>query len=125
MLLALSSEQAPIILVGFLLVGLGLSVVAPTAYSLVGDVAAEQAGAASSVLTTVGYSGYLLGPVLVGGIAELVGLQLALSTIVVAGVGIALLSSFARMRVASALPRTRYPFSETAEARGVSLDRDG
>lgn len=66
MLLALASERVPLILLSFLFVGLGLSVVAPTAYSLVGDAAVEQAGAASSVLTTVGYGGYLFGPVLVG-----------------------------------------------------------
>ncbi len=107
MLLALASEQAPLILVGFLFVGLGLSVVAPIACSLVSDAAAEQVGAASSVLTTVGYSGYLVGPVLVGGIAEFTCLRLALATIVVAGVGIALLSSIGRVQVASALFRYR------------------
>lgn len=107
MLLALASEGAPLILLGFLLVGLGLSVIAPTAYSLVGDAAVEQAGAASSVLTTVGYGGYLFGPVLVGGIAEFAGLRLALATIVVAGGGIVLLSSLVRLRVGrtSALAR--------------------
>lgn len=99
MLLALASERAPLILLGFLLVGLGLSVVAPTAYSLVGDAAAKQAGAASSVLTTIGYGGYLFGPVLVGGIAELAGLRLALATIVVAGGGIVFLSSLVRVWV--------------------------
>lgn len=107
MLLALATEQPLLVLVGFLLVGLGLSLVAPTAYSLVGDVAPQQTGAASSVLTTVGYSGYLFGPVLVGGIAELTSLRLALATIVVAGGGIVLLSSLGRTRAAPALLETR------------------
>jgi MFS family permease len=103
MLLALTTEQVPLILFGFLLVGLGLSVIAPTTYSLVGDAAGKQAGAASSVLTTIGYSGYLVGPMLVGGVAEFAGLRLALASVVIAGLGIVLLSSLAWVRAATAL----------------------
>lgn len=108
MLLALTSVAAPPILLGFLLVGLDLAVIAPAAYSLAGDAAAEQAGAASSLLTTVGYGGYLAGPVLVGGIAEFVGLRLALATIV-AGAAITLLGSQGRVQTASAVGRELNP----------------
>ena len=38
-----------------------------------------------SVVTTLGYGGFLLGPVVVGGLAELLGLRFALGTIAVAG----------------------------------------
>lgn len=116
MLLALSSGQTAPTLAGFLLVGLGLSVVAPTAYSLVGDAAGGRPGAASAVLTTVGYGGYLVGPVLVGGLAEVAGLRLALATILVAGVGISLLSTvgLSTVKRARAAPassyRTRPPY---------------
>lgn len=105
MLLALATESAPLVLLGFLVVGLGLSVVAPTAYSLVGDAAAGREGAASAVLTAVGYSGYLLGPVLVGGLAEVAGLRLALLTVALSGVGISVLSTLGsgRARITPAL----------------------
>jgi hypothetical protein len=41
----------------------------------------------------LGYGGFLLGPVIVGGLAELVGLRAALLTIALAGVTIALLGA--------------------------------
>ena len=96
MLLALSTDRQVLTLLGFSLVGLALSVVAPTVYSLAGDAVPGRAGEVSSVLTTVGYGGYLIGPILVGGIAEVAGLRLALATIVLAGLGIAFLSGLAR-----------------------------
>jgi hypothetical protein len=37
------------------------------------------------VVTTLGYGGFLLGPVVVGGLAELLGLRVALGTIAAAG----------------------------------------
>ncbi|MDQ3590356.1 MAG: hypothetical protein M3392_08995 [Actinomycetota bacterium] len=37
------------------------------------------------MVTTLGYGGFLLGPVVVGGLAELLGLRVALGTIAVAG----------------------------------------
>jgi MFS family permease len=37
------------------------------------------------VVTTVGYGGFLLGPVVVGGLAETIGLRAALGVIAVAG----------------------------------------
>jgi len=116
MLLALSTTRAPVVLLGFLLVGLALSVVAPVAYSLAGDLSPECSGEASGVLTTVGYSGYLFGPVLVGGLAELTGLRLALLTVAVAGAGITLLGMLVRERDAlDASERVVYPI------RGESL----
>jgi MFS family permease len=60
--------------------------VVPIAFSVAGDFAPERAGGAVSVVTTLGYGGFLLGPVIVGGLAELVGLRAALGVIAVAGV---------------------------------------
>ena len=62
-----------------------LSAAAPIAFSAAGDLAPERAGAAISVVTTLGYGGFLLGPVLVGGLAELAGLRLALGIVAVSG----------------------------------------
>ena len=93
MVLALATREPLLVVAGFLMVGLSLSGVAPIAFSVAGDLAPQRAGAAISVVTTLGYGGFLLGPVIVGGLAELVGLRTALSTIAVAGVTIALLGA--------------------------------
>ena len=70
---------------GFLVVGLALSAVVPVAMSVAGDLAPGRAGGAISVVTTLGYGGFLLGPVIVGGLAEVFGLRVALGTIAVSG----------------------------------------
>ena len=93
MALALVTREPALVVGGFLVVGLALSSVAPIAFSVAGDVAPGGTGAAVSVVTTLGYGGFLLGPVLVGGLAEVVGLRAALWTIALAGIAIALLGA--------------------------------
>ncbi len=75
MALALATREPVLVVAGFLVVGLALSAVAPIAFSVAGDLAPGRAGEAISVVTTLGYGGFLLGPVIVGGLAELVGLR--------------------------------------------------
>lgn len=85
MALALATREPLLVVLGFLVVGLALSAVVPIAFSVAGDLAPGRAGAAISVVTTLGYGGFLLGPVVVGGLAEIFGLRFALGTIAVAG----------------------------------------
>ncbi|HZY64857.1 MAG TPA: MFS transporter, partial [Rubrobacteraceae bacterium] len=85
MSVALATPNPIVIIGGFLLVGLALSAVVPVTFSMAGDMAPGRAGSAVSVVTTFGYGGFLLGPVIVGGLAELFGLRTALGTIAVAG----------------------------------------
>jgi MFS family permease len=85
MALALATREPLLVIAGFLLVGLALSAVVPIAFSVAGDIAPERAGAAISVVTTLGYGGFLLGPVIVGGLAEVIGLRAALGIIAVSG----------------------------------------
>jgi MFS family permease len=92
MALALATREPLLVVAGFLVVGLALSAVVPIAFSVAGDLAPGRAGAAISVITTLGYGGFLLGPVLVGGLAEIVGLRAALGVIAVAGLMIFSLS---------------------------------
>lgn len=92
MSVALATMNPAVIITGFLLVGLALSAVVPVTFSLAGDLAPDRAGSAVSVVTTCGYGGFLLGPVIVGGLAELFGLRIALGTIAVAGVLMLVLS---------------------------------
>jgi MFS family permease len=85
MTLALATREPSFVIAGFLVVGLALSAVVPIAFSAAGDLAPERAGAAISVVTTLGYGGFLLGPVIVGGLAEVLGLRVALGVIAVSG----------------------------------------
>lgn len=90
--LALATREPTLVVSGFLVVGLSLSAVAPIAFSVAGDVAPGGTGGAISVVTTLGYGGFLMGPVIVGGLAENFGLRTALLTIALAGLLIALLA---------------------------------
>jgi MFS family permease len=93
MMISLATREPLFVVVGFLVVGLALSAVVPVAFSIAGDLAPSgRAGAAISVVTTFGYGGFLLGPVIIGGLAEVFGLRTALGTIVVAGILIFALS---------------------------------
>jgi MFS family permease len=86
MALALATTAPSLVIVGFLIVGLAFAAIVPLAFSVAGDLVPERAASAISVVTTFGYGGYggfLLGPPLVGGLAELVGLRAALGVIVV------------------------------------------
>jgi MFS family permease len=85
MAFALATREPLLVVAGFLVVGLALAAVAPIAFSFAGDIAPDRVGGASSVVTIFGYGGVLLGPAIVGGLAELYGLRTALGTIAVAG----------------------------------------
>ena len=92
MSLALATTSPALVVGGFLLVGLALAADAPVAFSVAGELVPERAGSAVSVVTTFGYGGFLLGPPLVGGLAEAVGLRAALGLIAVAGLCVFVLS---------------------------------
>jgi MFS family permease len=92
MALALATREPLLVVAGFLVVGLALAAVVPIAFSIAGDIAPERAGAAISVVTTLGYGGFLLGPVIVGGLAEVIGLRAALGVIAVSGLLIFILA---------------------------------
>ncbi len=63
---------------GFIVMGIGSSVIAPTAFTLVGTMAAPEARArAVASATMLGYAGYFIGPPLVGLIAGGLGLRAA------------------------------------------------
>jgi MFS family permease len=68
MFVALATKSPVLVVSGFLLVGLALAAVAPVAFSVAGEMVPDRAGSAVSVVTTVGYGGFLLGPPLVGGL---------------------------------------------------------
>lgn len=80
---------------GFALLGVGLGCVVPSAFSAAGQLAARTGVSAGPVLAFVGsagYAGWLLGPPLIGGLAEHAGLRSTLWVVVALALAIASLS---------------------------------
>ena len=92
MAVALLTTRPPIVVAGFLLVGLAISGMAPLAQSMAGGLFPDRAGAAVSVVITLGSGGGLLATVAVGGVAEWAGLRTALGLVVAAGLAVFALS---------------------------------
>jgi MFS family permease len=94
---AAMAPSAPLALAGILVAGAGCSVCAPTIVSLAGRAAAphERATVVGSV-TTIMYLGFLVGPAVVGGLAELTTLAISLGS--VAALAFLLTALFALVR---------------------------
>ncbi|MEV0502632.1 MFS transporter [Streptomyces spectabilis] len=83
----------PVQAVGALfIVGILLSGIAPIGFSVAGDLRPDRVGEVSSTVAIAGYASFLVGPVLVGVLADLLGLRAALGSVVVVGVVISLLA---------------------------------
>ena len=67
---------------GFFLVGLGLSSIVPIAYSIAGNTKELPSGVGLAMVTTVGYTGFLFGPPIIGFIADWQTLRIALLLVV-------------------------------------------
>lgn len=78
--------------VGFLLVGFGVSSVVPIVYGLAGKSTTMSAGAALAAVSTIGFLGFLIGPPVIGFIAQLISLRWSFTFIALLGFGTALLS---------------------------------
>ena len=87
-LLAVLTTNPVLILIGLLLAGLALSAVVPIVYSLAGSITPRQAGEVISVITITGYFGFMVGPSIIGGIAEMISLRLAIASLIFTGLGI-------------------------------------
>ena len=89
-------------MLGFALAGLGLSNTVPVLFGAAGRLPGQQPGAAIAATASVGYVGFLVGPPLIGLIAEATSLGRALILLVVACGLVALFASI--VRVADAPP---------------------
>lgn len=78
---------------GFLLVGLGVASIIPLSYSIAGRSKLYSPSVALALVSTISFFGFLLGPPLIGFIAELFNLKFSFALIAVAGLGITVLSS--------------------------------
>jgi MFS family permease len=70
---------------GFFLVGLGVSSVVPLVYSAAGKSKTMSPGVALAAVSTIGFLGFLIGPPLIGFIAELSGLRWSFTIIAIIG----------------------------------------
>ena len=80
--LALLFPQPYIVIAGFFFVGLGLSTIVPIAYSLAGNSKGLPSGVGLAMVTTVGYTGFLFGPPIIGFVADWQTMRIALTLVV-------------------------------------------
>ena len=89
------ASNAPVGLVGFALGGAGISLNAPVVFGIAGR--RRDAGTAVATVTTIGYLGLLVGPPLVGGIAQATSLRI--SFVALAAIAAAVAAATARVRL--------------------------
>ena len=77
----------------FMLVGLGVSTIVPTVYSLAGKNPTVPPGEALTIVSSVSFLGFLMGPPVIGHIAQTFGLQFSFAFIGIFGVMIAFMVS--------------------------------
>ncbi|MDX5479261.1 MAG: MFS transporter, partial [Cyclobacteriaceae bacterium] len=79
---------------GFLLVGLGVASIIPISYSVAGRSKLYSPGVSLAMVSTISFFGFLIGPPLIGYIAEILNLKVSFTLIAISGLGIAALTSF-------------------------------
>jgi MFS family permease len=82
---------------GFLMVGFGISSVVPLVYSAAGKSKTFSTGMALAAVSTISFFGFLIGPPLIGFIAEASSLRYSFGVIAVLGLCVALFASRARL----------------------------
>ncbi|MEV5046815.1 MFS transporter [Streptomyces griseoincarnatus] len=65
-------------IIGFACLGAGMSCIAPQVYSAAGQRDPARAGAALALVVSLGYTGFLVGPIVVGAVSTVTGLPTAL-----------------------------------------------
>lgn len=93
LLLAVLFPTLLVATIGFLLVGLGVSSVVPLVYSAAGKSKTLSPGVALAAVSTIGFLGFLLGPPLIGFIAQASSLRWSFSLIAILGFGTTVLAT--------------------------------
>jgi hypothetical protein len=94
----LAPATAPAAIAGFAALGLGLAGVVPTLFRSAADEPGVSTGPALAVVSSLGYLGFLAGPPLVGGVAQLTSLRLSCDLLALAGLLVVLLAPSATVR---------------------------
>tara|TARA_R110002124_G_scaffold55708_1_gene157645 strand:+ start:2784 stop:3959 length:1176 start_codon:yes stop_codon:yes gene_type:complete len=75
LILSITYPQVWVVIFGFLMVGLGTAAVVPLCFSLAANSTSLPTGIAIAMVSTISFFGFLLGPPLIGFIAEWIGLK--------------------------------------------------
>jgi MFS family permease len=78
--------------IGFLMVGFGVSSVIPLVYSAAGRSKTMKPGVALAAVSSIGFIGFLLGPPIIGSIAQLASIRWSFTVIAFLGLLITLLA---------------------------------
>jgi MFS family permease len=96
--LAAAAPNAPVALTGFGLAGAGISLTAPIVFGFAGR--RPDAGTSVATVTTIGYLGLLVGPPLVGGIAQATSLRVSFAVLAVVAAAVAVAATRLRFDAA-------------------------
>jgi len=88
------TAKVSVISLGFMLVGLGISCMVPTVYSLVGAKSKTPVGMALTILSSISFIGSLIAPPLIGAISKAFNMQLAYIVVGLLGLCILLMTTF-------------------------------
>jgi MFS family permease len=80
-LLTVVAAVPAVVLLGDAVVGLGVAGVVPVVFTHAASRDPEHSGSAIAGVSTIGYLGFLAGPAIIGGVAEMTGLRTALATL--------------------------------------------
>jgi hypothetical protein len=94
----LAVGTVPAAIAGFAALGLGLAGVVPTLFRSGAEHPGVPTGPALAAVSSLGYLGFLAGPPIIGGLAQLSSLRLACGVLVLAGVIVILLAPVAEPR---------------------------
>jgi fucose permease len=86
-IVAASTNSSVVAGVAFLILGFFIASAAPAAFGMVGD-AEEDPALAVAAMSTVGYSGFVVGPPLMGWLAETAGLRVTMAVIALSTLGV-------------------------------------
>jgi MFS family permease len=83
----------PVVLVAFMIVGLGTSSIVPIVYSIAGQNTKISTGLALTIVSSISFMGFLMGPPVIGYISHVYDLRVAYTLIAIFGVCITVFSS--------------------------------
>ncbi|MFZ9661137.1 MAG: MFS transporter [Chitinophagaceae bacterium] len=92
LLIAVGLAMPWAVLLGFAMAGFGVSTIIPVAYTVAGQSKTMKPSVALAAVSTIGFSGFLIGPPVIGFIANATGLRYALLLVVLLGVVIYFMS---------------------------------
>ncbi|WP_458792961.1 MFS transporter [Yoonia sp. MH D7] len=94
---AIAGQTVPVVLIGFALTGIGYAVVMPLVFSRAAKDQTMAPGPAIASIATLGYGGMLLGPPIIGFVAQVTGMRL--SFVVLAGLAVLAAVLASKLRV--------------------------